>query len=113
MVYQPISNMRIIIGYAKFTNKQYHVLSDNLLAKKWCIGLDKATSIIEFTNREKFIPLIKEITQWYRTDLISQILPRLNIIFYTDTLSSKKESIVRNTCDRIFTDGKFVYTNIM
>ena len=54
------------------------------------------------------------LTRRHHTNLISQHLMSISCTFYTDMLFSKNKSIIGNTCDQIFMNGKgFIYVHPM
>ena len=106
-----ISNVRVRItrsGYATYTDKRQRGISDDLLARKLFILLDKDNHTLKSTTQDNVISALMPITRRYRTYLLSQSLHQLNFRFYTDTIFAKDKSIVGNTCSQIFTDGYFV-----
>ena len=50
-----ISKVRVkitISGFANYTGKRHHGISDDLLVIKWGIGIDKAKWTIQSTNQD-------------------------------------------------------------
>ena len=84
-----ISNVRVRrtrSGLATYIDKQHHSISTDILSQLWGIELDKETFTIQSTTQENVRSALKPLTWWYRTDILSQRLRRLNCIFYTDTI---------------------------
>ena len=77
-------------GFATYTDKRHHGISADLLARKWGIGIDKATLILQFTTQNTVRSALKPLTRRYRTDLLLQRLRRLNCRFYTNVLFANK-----------------------
>ena len=80
---------RTISGFATYTAKRHHGISDDLLVIKRGIRLDKAKWTLKSTTRDNVRSALKPLTRRYRTDLLSQRLRQLNCVFYTDTLFAK------------------------
>ena len=95
-------------GFTTYIDKRHHLISADMLARKWSIGIDKAKRTLQSTTRDNVISALKPLTRRYRTYFLSQRPRLLNCMFYTDTLFAKEKSIVRNTCSQVFTDGVFV-----
>ena len=101
-------------GYPTITDDWHHVISPELLAQKWGIGIEKVKDKIRGTAQNSIRSAILPLTWKYRTDFLSQILHRLSSTCYTDTLFSTQKSILGNTCAQMFTDGKgFTYVHPM
>ena len=58
-------------GLATYTDNRHHGISDDSLARKWGIGLDKAKRNLRSTTRDNVRSALKPLTQRYRTDFIS------------------------------------------
>ena len=99
-------------GYATIKNERRHLVTSELLARKWGIGLENAKETLKATTQECIRSALLPLTRRYRTYLISQRLRRISRKFYTDTLFEKHKSIIGNTCAQIFTDweGLFMFT---
>ena len=65
MVDRLISKVRIKItrgGFANYTDKRHHGISDDLLAIKWGIGLDKVNRTIQSTTHNNVTSDLKPLT---------------------------------------------------
>ena len=110
MVYRLIFKVRVKrtrSEFATYTDTPHHGISADLLARKWGIGLDKSKRTLQSTTQDHVRSSLKPLTRRYITDFLSQKLRRLNCRFYIDTLFTKDNAIVGNTCAQIFTDGGF------
>ena len=108
-----IGNTRVSMtrrGYAKNTNERHHLVTLELLARKWGIGLEKAKEVLHEKTQDCISLALIPLTRRYRIDLISQLLRRLSTTFYTEVLFAKQKYIIGNTSAKITTDREgFVY----
>ena len=77
MVYRLIGNIRVSMtekGYAKITNERHHLITPELLARKWGIGLEKAKETLKSTTQDCIRSVLIPLTRRYRTDLILQLI---------------------------------------
>ena len=68
-------------GFATYTEKQHHGISDDLLSRKWEIGIDKAKWSLQYITQENVRSALKSLTRQYRTYLLSQRISQLNFRF--------------------------------
>ena len=60
-----ISNARVKrtrSGFETYTDKQQHGISDDILERKCCIGLDKAKRALQYTTQDNVISALKPLT---------------------------------------------------
>ena len=72
-----IGNIKISMvnkGYAIITNKRNHLVTQELLTRKWRIGLEKAKEMLKAITQDNTILAQLHITRRYLIDLISQRL---------------------------------------
>ena len=81
---------RIRSGFATYTDKRHHGISDYLFARKWGIGTDKANRNLQYTTQDNMRSNMNPLTRHNRKYFLLQRLSQLNCIFYTDTLFSKE-----------------------
>ena len=89
MVEKLIGNIRVSItkkGYAIITNERHHLVTPELLDRKWGICTEKAKEKLKATTKDCILSYLLPQTRRYQTNLISQSLRRISCIFYTDTL---------------------------
>ena len=74
MVERLIIKVRVKItgsGFATYTDKRHRGISDDMLARKWRIGLDKSKRTLKSTTQDNVRSALKPLTWRYRTDLLS------------------------------------------
>ena len=77
MVDRLISNVRAMRTrsvYAAYTDNKHDGIIDDLLARKWGIGIDKANNTLEYTTQDNVRSALIPLNRWYRTQLLSQRL---------------------------------------
>ena len=108
MVDRLIGNIRVSMNkkvYEKITDERHHLVTPELLSRKWGIGLENAKEMLKATIQDSIRSDLLTLTRIYYTYLISQLLRRISCKLYTDTLIEKQKCIIGKTCDHIFTDG--------
>ena len=112
-----IGNIRVYMtkeGCAKITNESHHLVTPELLARMWRIGLEKAKETLKKTTKDYILSSIIPPTGRYRIYLVSQRLRRILCTLYMDTLFEKQKSVIGKTCAQICTDRRgFVYVHLM
>ena len=84
-----ISNIKVSMtkkDYATITNKRHHLVTPELLDRKWGICTEKAKEKLKATTKDCILSYLLPQTRRYQTNLISQSLRSISCIFYTDTL---------------------------
>ena len=117
MVERLIGNVKVSITkkvYEKITNERHHLVTPELLARKWGIVLEKLTEMLKATTQGFISSSLLPPTMRYRTYLISKRIRGISCTFYTDMLFATQKSIIVNICAQIFTDREvFVYVHPM
>ena len=75
MVDRLIGNIRVYMtkkGYETIINERHSVLTPELLARKWGIGLERANETFKATTKDCILSALLPITRRYGTYLISE-----------------------------------------
>ena len=99
--------------YATYTDKQHRGISDDILAQKWGVGIDKAKRNLQHTTQDNVRSELKPMKRHYTTYFLSQRQLILNQRCCMDTLFAKDNYIAGNIYSQIFTDWEFVQINPM
>ena len=91
-------------GYATITNETHHLLTPELLERKWGIGLEKAKEMLKKITQEFISSDLLPLTRRYHIYSIPQLLSKLSCTFNTDMLFVNHKYIIENTSAQIFTD---------
>ena len=89
MVDRLIGNIRVSMNkkvYEKITDERQHLVTPELLSRKWGIGLENAKEMLKATIQDSIRSDLLTLTRIYYTYLISQLLRRISCKLYTDTL---------------------------
>jgi hypothetical protein len=81
------------------------VITKEILAKRWGIGLDTAHRTLTATTQNGIRRVLHPIERRYKTRQSHLRFPTLNTRFYTDTMYSTTKSIRGNKCAQVFTNG--------
>ena len=81
------------------------VITKEILAKRWGIGLDTAHKTLSTTTQFGVRKVLHPVERRYRTRQAQLRFPTLNTKLYTDTLFSSTKSIHGNKCAQVFTNG--------
>jgi len=81
------------------------VITKEILAKRWGIGLDTAHRTLTATTQSGIRRVLHPIERRYRTRQSHLRFPTLNTRFFTDTMYSTTRSIRGNNCAQVFTNG--------
>ena len=87
------------------TQERHHEVTPELLARKWGCGLLTVRQTLKHTTQLGVRSAIDPLTRRYRTDILQLHYRRLVARFFTETMFSKKKSLMGNTCAQIYTDG--------
>ena len=99
-------------GYAKITNERHHLITPELLARKWGIGLENEKDTLKETTQDYICSYLQPLTRIEGTYLFSQCLRWLSCKLYMNKLFAKQKSIIGSTFYQILTDGEgFVYVH--
>ena len=81
------------------------IITKEILAKRWGIGLDTAHRTLESTTQKGVRRVLHPVEHCYRTRQSHLRFPMLKTRFYTDTMFSTMKSIRGNKCAQVFTNG--------
>ena len=81
------------------------VITKEILAKRWGIGLDTAHRTLTATTQSGIRRVLHPVERRYKTRQSHLRFPTLNTKFYTDTMFSTTKSIRGNKCAQVFTNG--------
>ena len=81
------------------------ILTKEVLAKRWGIGLDTAHRTLVATTQHGVRRVLHPVERRYRTRQSHLRFPSLNTRLYTDTLFSTSKSLRGNKCAQVFTNG--------
>jgi hypothetical protein len=94
---------RVIVTMS--TRERGPVITKEILAKRWGIGLDTAHETLTATTQQGIRRGLHPVERRYRTRQSHLRFPTLNTRFYTDTLFSTSKSLRGIKCAQIFTNG--------
>jgi hypothetical protein len=81
------------------------VITKEILAKRWGIGLDTAHRTLTATTQAGIRRVLHPVERRYKTRQSHLRYPTLNTRFYTDTMFASTKSIRGNKCAQVFTNG--------
>jgi hypothetical protein len=81
------------------------VITKEVLAKRWYIGIEPAARTLQATTQQGMRYVEGPLERRLRTSQAHMRFPSLNIVTYTDTMFSGKRSVRGFTCAQVFTDG--------
>ena len=81
------------------------VITKEILAKRWGIGLDTAHQTLSTTTQFGVRRVLHPVERRYRTRQSHLRFPTLNTKFYTDTMFSTTKSLRGHKCAQVFTNG--------
>ena len=81
------------------------VITKEILAKRWGIGLDTAHKTLSTTTQFGVRKVLHPVERRYRTRQSQLRFPTLNTKLYTDTVFSSTRSLHGNKCAQVFTNG--------
>ena len=81
------------------------VITKEILAKRWGIGLDTAHQTLLTTTQNGVRRVLHPVERRYRTRQSHLRFPTLNTKFYTDTMFSTAKSLRGHKCAQVFTNG--------
>ena len=82
------------------------VVTKEILAKRWGIGLDAAHRTLTATTQTGVRRVLHPVERRYKTRQSHLRFPTLNSRFYTDTMFSHTLSLKQNKCAQVFTNGQ-------
>ena len=91
--------------FALSTKDRGPVLTKEILAQRWGIGLDTAHKTLATTTQYGVRRVLHPVERRYRTRQAHLRFPTLNTKLYTDTMFSTKKSLRGHTCAQVFTNG--------
>jgi hypothetical protein len=91
--------------YLVATSSSDSVITKEVLAKRWGLGLETARQTLEVTTQVGVRKYVHPVTRRFKTRQQAIRYPRLSGKFYTDTMFSPTISLRGYTCAQIFTDG--------
>jgi hypothetical protein len=81
------------------------VITKEILAKRWGIGLDSAHRTLTATTQQGIRRVLHPVERRYKTRQSHLRFPSLNTRFYTDTMFSTSKSLRGYKCAQVFTNG--------
>ncbi len=81
------------------------VVTKEILARRWGIGLDTALRALVATTQVGVRKVLHPVERRYRTRQSHLHFPNLNTRLYTDTMFASAKSLRGNKCAQIFTNG--------
>ena len=87
------------------TKDRGSVLTKEILAKRWGIGLDTAHRTLTATTQVGIRKVLNPVERRYRTRQSHLRFPTLNTRMYTDTMFAASKSLRGNKCAQVFTNG--------
>jgi hypothetical protein len=81
------------------------IITKEILAKRWGIGLDTAHRTLTATTQQGIRRVLHPVERRYKTRQSHLRFPSLNTRFYTDTMFSTSKSLRGNKCAQVFTNG--------
>jgi hypothetical protein len=103
-LYPLMDEYRAISGLS--TEQRKSVITKEILARRWGIGLDTAHRTLTATTQMGLRRVLHPTERRYRTRQSHLRFPNLNMTMYTDTMFATVKSTRGNTCAQIFTDGQ-------
>jgi hypothetical protein len=94
---------RWIAGLA--TKDRGSVITKEILARRWGIGLDTAHRTLTATTQLGVRKVLHPVERRYRTRQAHLRFPSLNTRLYTDTMFATTKSLRGNKCAQVFTNG--------
>ncbi len=91
--------------YSVETSSPDSVITKEVLAKRWGLGLETAKRTLEVTMQVGVRKYVHPVTRRFKTRQQAIRYPRLSGKFYTDTMFSPTISLRGYTCAQVFTDG--------
>jgi hypothetical protein len=91
--------------YAVATSSADSLITKEVLAKRWGLGLETAKRTLDVTTQVGVCKYVHPVARPFKTRQQAIRPPRLSGKFYTDTMSSPTVSLRGYTCAQIFTDG--------
>jgi hypothetical protein len=91
--------------FAMSTKERGSVITKEILAKRWGIGLDTAHRTLTSTTQSGVRRVLQPLERRFKTKQSHLRFPTLNSKFYTDTMFSTTKSIRGNKCAQVFTNG--------
>jgi hypothetical protein len=91
--------------FAMSSKERGPVITKEILARRWGIGLDTAHRTLTTTTQFGIRRILHPVERRYRTRQAHLRFPTLNTRFYTDTMFSTTKSLRGNKCAQVFTDG--------
>jgi hypothetical protein len=99
----PSENDRVIAAMS--SKERGPVITKELLARRWGIGLDTAHRTLTSTTQQGIRRVLHPVERRYRTRQTHLRFPTLNTKFYTDTMFATVKSLRGNKCAQFFTNG--------
>lgn len=99
----PSEEERQILALA--TKNRGPVVTKEILAQRWGIGLDTAHKTLATTTQYGVRRVLHPVERRYRTRQTHLRFPTLNTKLYTDTMFSATKSLRGHSCAQVFTNG--------
>ena len=87
------------------TKDRGSVITKEVLARRWGIGLDTAHRTLTATTQLGIRKVVHPVERRYRTRQAHLRFPTLNTRLYTDTMFAHHKSLRGNKCAQVFTNG--------
>ena len=102
-IYTTMEEDRVV--FAMSSEERGPVITKEILAKRWGIGLDTAHRTLTATTQVGIRRVLHPVERRYKTRQSHLRFPTLNTRFYTDTMFSTTKSLRGNKCAQVFTNG--------
>ena len=97
---------------SRFTLERHHKVTAESLARKFHIGIKRASHTLKATTQEAIRSALHPLTRRYRTDFMQSKYRRLNTTFFTNTLFPNSKSLNQNSCAQIWANADgYVYVD--
>ena len=91
--------------HAVATTSPESIITKEVLAKRWGLGLETAKRTLEVTTQVGVRKYVHPVARRFKTRQQAIRYPTLSGKFYTDTMFSSTVSLRGYTCAQVFTDG--------
>jgi hypothetical protein len=94
-------------GLSVLTTDRHSKVGPEELSRKWNIGLQTAKDTLEVTTQHGIRTAVHPMSRRLRVDHLHLHRPRLQGMWFVDTLIAKVKSLLGNKCANVFTNGRF------
>jgi hypothetical protein len=89
------------------TMDRHYKVGPEELSRKWTISLQMAKDMLEVTMQHGVWMVVHPMSRRLRVDHLHLHRPRLQGMWFLDTLIAKVKLLLGNKCTNVFTNGKF------